>query len=97
MFYINSKFCPLNEEGEIGPQAQKILDFIKEFELYLKEHNYVIPIETWDERYTTAEAEAHLIEWDVSRQKRRQVIDKMAAVMILKDYLEAKRTVNRDS
>lgn len=82
---------PLDEEGGIGTQAKKILKFINELELFLKEKEYVIPVETWDERYSTADADAHLIGLDVSRKKRRKVIDKMAAVMILKDYLESKQ------
>jgi putative Holliday junction resolvase len=82
---------PLDEDGNIGKQAKKVLKFVKELELFLKEKEYVIHVETWDERYSTADADAHLINLDVSRKKRRKIIDKMAAVMILKDYLESKR------
>lgn len=81
---------PLNQEGEVGPEAQKILEFIKELKGFLESQGCVIPIETWDERYSTTKAEEHLISFNVSRAKRRKVIDKMAAVMILKDYLESK-------
>lgn len=81
---------PLDEQGKEGPAAQKILKFIGELKEFLDKQNCAVPIETWDERYSTAEADSHLIGLDVSRSKRRQVIDKMAAVIILKDYMEAK-------
>lgn len=81
---------PLASDGGIGTAAKKVLDLAKEIEAFLKEKGCSIPIETWDESYSTVEAETHLIGADVSRKKRRKVIDKMAAVMILKDYLEFK-------
>ncbi len=82
---------PLDSEGGIGTSAKKILGLMEEIGAFLKDNGCHIPVETWDERYSTADAEAHLIGADVSRRKRRRVIDKMAAVMILKDYLD-----NRD-
>ncbi|MFH1874236.1 MAG: Holliday junction resolvase RuvX [Pseudomonadota bacterium] len=81
---------PLDAESKIGVSAQKILDFIQELRGYLRENQCQIPIETWDERYSTAQAQEHLIEFEVSRKKRKKVIDKMAALMILRDYLESK-------
>lgn len=50
-----------------------------------------IPVNFWDESYSTKNAERFLIEADVSRKKRKKVIDKMAAVHILAEYLESKR------
>jgi putative Holliday junction resolvase len=82
---------PLDSDGGMGEEARKILALIKELEAFLGENVCSVPIETWDESYSTVDAENHLIGADVSRKKRRKVIDKMAAVMILKDYLEAKR------
>jgi putative Holliday junction resolvase len=81
---------PLDEEGEVGDSAKKILIFLTELECFLKDQGLEIPLETWDERYSTAEAEEHLLKFDVSRRKRKRVIDKMAAVMILRDYLASK-------
>ena len=81
---------PLDEEGEVGDSAKKILIFLTELECFLKDQGLEIPLETWDERYSTAEAEEHLLKFDVSRRKRKKVIDKMAAVMILRDYLASK-------
>ena len=81
---------PLNEEGGIGPQAEKVRNFAARLALHLEARGLDIPMEMWDERFSTAVARERLIGADVSRQKRRRVIDKMAAVVILQDYLEAK-------
>ncbi len=48
-----------------------------------------IPVVLWDERLTTVAAERVLLEADVSRKKRKKVIDKMAAAMILQGYLDS--------
>ncbi|RYL91535.1 Holliday junction resolvase RuvX [Sporolactobacillus sp. THM7-4] len=52
---------------------------------------YRLPVDLWDERLTTMAAERILIEADVSRKKRKKVIDKEAAVLILQSYLDKKR------
>lgn len=78
---------PLNEEGEVGPEAAKVKAFAARLEAYMREHGIDIPFRMWDERYSTAEAEERLIAADVSRAKRKKVIDKMAAVVILEDFL----------
>ncbi|MEJ1715196.1 Holliday junction resolvase RuvX, partial [Escherichia coli] len=49
-----------------------------------------IPVHLWDERLTTVSAERTLIEGNVSRKKRKQVIDQMAASLILQNYLDSK-------
>ena len=56
----------------------------------LLEETFGFPVKLWDERLTTMAAERVLIEADVSRKKRKQVIDKMAAVMILQGYLDSR-------
>lgn len=76
---------PLTAEGEKGPQAEKVKDFCDRLARRLK-----IPVETWDERYSTAEAEQLLLGSDVSRKKRRKVIDQVAAAVILESYLREK-------
>lgn len=73
---------PLDEEGREGEQAAKVKQFIDRLTRRLR-----IPIETWDERFSTAEAQDILLEMDTSRAKRRKVIDKMAAAVILDSYL----------
>jgi putative Holliday junction resolvase len=82
---------PLDSDGGIGRSAKNILGLVDGIRAFLKDKDCGIPIETWDESYSTADAESHLIGADVSRKKRRKVIDKMAAQMILTDYLESKR------
>ena len=74
---------PLNMNGTVGPQAESVLGFIEEFRTETG-----MPVETWDERLSTVAAEKMLISADVSRSKRKKVIDKMAAVMILQGYLD---------
>lgn len=74
---------PRNMNGTIGPQAEKVQAFAA-----LLEEASGIPIRFWDERLTTVSMERMLIEADVSRQKRRKVIDKLAAVAILQSYLD---------
>lgn len=57
---------------------------------------FKIPVELWDERLTTMAAERILIAADVSRKKRKQVIDKEAAVLILQSYLDKKRMESKN-
>ena len=75
---------PKTLDDEVGIQAQKVLDFVESLGKALE-----IPIVLWDERFTTAEAESALIEADMSRRKRKKVIDKVAAVLILQGYLDS--------
>ncbi|MFH1829243.1 MAG: Holliday junction resolvase RuvX [Pseudomonadota bacterium] len=78
---------PLDEEGQVGPQAAKVNAFSEKLKAYMRKQGIDIPFKMWDERYSTKEAEGRLIAADVSRAKRKKVIDKMAAVVILEDYL----------
>jgi putative Holliday junction resolvase len=85
---------PLNMNGTLGPQGEKVLSFMNELEKKLKYSNkkptWNVKIDTWDERLTTVSATKHLISADVSRSKRKEVIDKLSAVFILQDYLDKK-------
>src|SRR3989338_9137966 len=81
---------PLNLKGEETIQTKKVNEFIA----VLKE-NLSIPIETFDERFSTMQCEKFLISADVSRKKRKMVLDKMAAQVILQTYLDMKR-VNKE-
>lgn len=49
-----------------------------------------VDIEFWDERLTTVTAERTLIDADISRKKRKGIVDKLAAVIILQNYLDSK-------
>ena len=76
---------PKNMNGTLGPQGEKVL---KLCELIKEETG--LEIDFWDERLTTVAAERSLIEGDVSRKKRKKVIDMLAAVIILQGYLDSK-------
>lgn len=76
---------PKNMNNTIGPRGEASEDYKR-----LLEDTFGFPVKLWDERLTTMAAERMLIEADVSRKKRKLVIDKMAAVMILQGYLDSK-------
>jgi putative Holliday junction resolvase len=76
---------PKNMNGTIGPRGEASKQYAKEIE-----EQFSVPAVLWDERLTTMAAERVLLEADVSRKKRKKVIDKMAAVMILQGYLDSK-------
>lgn len=76
---------PKNMNGTYGPRTQLVMEFIQELEARLG-----LPANTWDERLSTVAAQRTLIAADVSRKKRKQVIDKMAAVVILQGFLDAR-------
>ena len=77
---------PLRMSGAEGIQAEKMHLFAEELGKRLK-----IPIHLWDERLTSAEANRLLRETDMSIQRRRQVVDQMAAVLILQSWMERQR------
>ena len=68
--------------GDIGIRGQVSQNFAKMLE------DQGIHVDLWDERLTTVAAEKILISADVSRKKRKKVIDQMAAVQILQSYLD---------
>jgi len=82
---------PLNMNGDEGPQAEKVRNFMEDLSQFLTKQHINCTIEYWDERLTTMESERLLIEADVGRSKRKKVIDKMAASLILQGYLEVHR------
>ncbi|MEA3507448.1 MAG: Holliday junction resolvase RuvX [Synergistota bacterium] len=79
---------PLRTTGERGPEAQKVLSIIAA----MRKRFEGIEIIEWDERFTTRIATDALLEADVSRKGRKQVVDKVAAAILLRDYLESRRT-----
>ncbi|MCM3710813.1 Holliday junction resolvase RuvX [Sporosarcina luteola] len=76
---------PKNMNNSVGPRGEASERFAE-----MLEEAYGFPVILWDERLTTMAAERMLIDADVSRKKRKTVIDKMAAVMILQGYLDSK-------
>ncbi|PIC81162.1 Holliday junction resolvase RuvX [Sporosarcina sp. P18a] len=77
---------PKNMNNTIGPRGEASEQYAEK----LRE-KFGLPVILWDERLTTMAAERVLIEADVSRKKRKSVIDKMAAVMILQGYLDSQK------
>lgn len=77
---------PVNLDGTIGPRAQATRAFARNLNKLSP-----LPIFLWDERLTTAEAERMLIAADTSRKRRADVIDKLAATIILQGALNRMR------
>lgn len=76
---------PKNMNNTVGPRGEASEKYAE-----LLTETFGLPAILWDERLTTMAAERVLIDADVSRKKRKTVIDKMAAVMILQGYLDSK-------
>ncbi|NMM51740.1 Holliday junction resolvase RuvX [Paenibacillus aquistagni] len=74
---------PKNMNGTVGPRGEISMTFAETLRQSLG-----LPVHLWDERLSTVSAERTLLEADVSRKKRRQVVDKMAATIILQTYLD---------
>jgi putative holliday junction resolvase len=77
---------PKNMNNTVGPRGEASKAYGNMLEKQLN-----IPIVLWDERLSTMAAERVLLEADVSRKKRKKVIDKMAASMILQGYLDSQK------
>ena len=75
---------PKNMNDTIGPRGEICMAFSEELEQKLS-----VPVHLWDERLNNRSRERTLLEADVSRKKRKQVVDKMAAQIILQDYMDA--------
>ena len=74
---------PLNMNGSEGPSVEMVREFGEQLSAAIS-----IPIVYRDERLSTMAAERYLLEGDLSRKKRKKVIDKMAAVFVLQGYLD---------
>jgi putative Holliday junction resolvase len=78
---------PKNMNNTIGPRGELTQQFAEK----LRE-TFGLPVILWDERLSTMAAERMLVQADVSRKKRKQVVDKMAASIILQNYLDSQQT-----
>lgn len=78
---------PYGLEGEVTERGSAIIGFAEELKKALG-----LPIKYWDESFSTVNAENMLIDANVGRKKRKRVIDKMAAVFILEEYLRSKHS-----
>lgn len=76
---------PRNMNGTEGDRCEIVRAFAEEIKKALPEADIIF----WDERLSTVAAAKSLIQADVSRKKRKKVIDKMAAVFILQGYLDS--------
>ncbi|MCB2292283.1 Holliday junction resolvase RuvX [Clostridium algoriphilum] len=75
---------PKNMNGTIGPQGEKVQRFCEKLKETLN-----LPIKMWDERLTTVAANRVMLEGDLSRSKRKKIVDKIAATFILQGYLDS--------
>lgn len=74
---------PRNMNGTYGPQSEKVRKYVNRLT-----EAYPIEVVFQDERLTTSAAQRTLLEGDVSRKKRKEVVDKIAAVFILQGYMD---------
>lgn len=75
---------PKRTDGRVGKEAERVLKFSESLQKKLK-----VPVDTWDERFSTVAATRTLLEANLSRAKRKKVVDKLAATFILQGYLES--------
>jgi putative Holliday junction resolvase len=80
---------PYNLKGETAFKAKQVIEWIGRFK-----NETTVPIETFDERFTTYDANEVLIQSGASRKKRKEIIDKAAAQFMLENYLSAKKERN---
>lgn len=80
---------PLRMSGERGQQAEKVEEFAQELR-----QKFNVPVHLWDERLTSAEANRVLRQAELSIEKRARAVDRMAAVLILQSFLQAKSTAS---
>lgn len=75
---------PKNMNGTIGPSGEKAIELSK-----ILEEELHMPVRLWDERLTTVAAHKAMLEADLSRAKRKKIVDKIAAMYILQGYLDS--------
>lgn len=75
---------PKNMNGTVGDQGQKAMDYAS-----MIGEKLGVPVKLWDERLSTVAAGRVLLEADMSRAKRKKIIDKVAAAVILQGYLDS--------
>jgi putative Holliday junction resolvase len=78
---------PRNMDGSYGPAALRVQEFVAALKEAL-----TVPLRTWDERLTSAQANRVLIQGNVRRDKRKEKVDKMAAAILLQSYLDSLAT-----
>jgi putative pre-16S rRNA nuclease len=76
---------PFHMNGKESPQSQKVARFVDELHKVLD-----LPVIFWDERLTSFEAEQHLEQLGLNWRQRREQVDKIAAMIILQNYLDTR-------
>jgi len=76
---------PFHMNGKESPQSQKVARFVAELHKFLD-----LPVIFWDERLTSFEAEQHLEQMGLNWRQRREQVDKVAAMIILQNYLDSR-------
>ncbi len=76
---------PLRMSGQEGIQSQKVAEFAEELR-----RRFELPVHLWDERLTSAEANRLLREAELSTKKRAQAVDRIAAMLILQSFMQAR-------
>ncbi len=79
---------PLELSGEVGPRAKRVRVLVGALRERLGSE---VDVQEWDERFSTVAVERVLVEANLSRKRRKQVIDKQAAAYILQGWLDARR------
>ena len=82
---------PLKLNGSISRQTEKTISFISKLK-----QEIALPFIPWDERLSSKQAETILLEADLSRKKRKKLIDKLSAQIILQNYLDSEKPINSD-
>jgi len=77
---------PLDKDGSDSDKTREVRNFTSKLKVEIS-----VPIELWDERYTSAAANSFLKEIGVDYKKSKTMVDKVAAAIILKDYMESRR------
>ena len=75
---------PIRLDGSTGPEAKGVLEVVEKLG-----HKTLIPLRTWDERLSSTAAQKALIGGNVSRKKRRGLVDQVAAALILQSFLDS--------
>lgn len=83
---------PRSLDGSEGPQARKVRGFVDALKRAV-----TVPVVTWDERFSTVAAEHALVEGGVSRGRRKELVDKVAAVLILQNYLDYRKAADGEA
>jgi putative Holliday junction resolvase len=84
---------PFNQDSKIGDSAKKVLLFVNKMLDFFKNNNFSIPIYEQDERYSTQNAIESMREIKVKKDKKKQVVDQIAAANILYNFMQTSKKI----